>query len=313
MEIIEVTKKEFNNVIFNPFHVYGMGDFNNINKHKCKSIHYLLFKESKFRLGLVGGIIDNTFLSSFSAPFGGFLFIKESIAIEYMDEAIDLVIEWGKTQNLESIKLTLPPPVYNESFITKQVNSLYRKGFQTSNIELNYIFFTEKFNNDYLKSLDRKSRNNLNNALKQDLRFHKCEELEEKKLAYDIVEEHKKFKKYPMRMTWEQVFETTNIIEADFFLLYHNEDIPVASAMVYHVSESIVQIIYWGDDRNYANLRTMNFLAYKIFEYYYKLNYKIIDLGPSSENSIPNIGLCRFKENIGCDITTKMSFEYKFS
>jgi acetyltransferase-like isoleucine patch superfamily enzyme/RimJ/RimL family protein N-acetyltransferase len=54
----------------------------------------------------------------------------------------------------------------------------------------------------------------------------------------------------------------------------------------------------------------MNFLAYKIFEYYSDLNYKFIDLGPSSENSVPNIGLCDFKESIGCDVTLKKKFLY---
>ncbi len=310
MEIVEVSKKEFKNVIFNPFHAYGMADFNDLNKQKCRSVHYFLFRESKFRLGIIGGIVDDVFLSSFSAPFGGFLFIKDSVGIEFFNEAIDLLVEWGKSQNIKSIKLTLPPPIYHESFITKQINSLYRKNFLIKSIDMNYVFFTDKFRNGYMESLDQKSRNSLKSAIKQEFIFHKCENLGEKRLAYEIIEEHKKFKKYPIKMTWDQIEDTIQLIDADFFLLYLDDKTPIASAMVYHVSESVVQIIYWGDNRDYANLRVMNYLAYKLFEHYAN-THTVIDLGPSSVNSDPNIGLCRFKEKIGCDITTKMYLEYE--
>lgn len=309
MEIVEVTKKDFKNVIFNPFHPYGMADFNDLNKQKCQSVHYLLFRESKFRLGLIGGITNNVFQSSFSAPFGGFLFIKDSVGIEFLDEAIDLLINWSKSRNIKSIELTLPPPVYHESFITKQVNSLYRKNFQIKNIELNYVYFTDKFKNGYIESLDQKSRNNLKAAIKQEFIFHKCETLTDKHLAYDIIKQHKKQKGYPLKMTWDQVADTIKIIDADFFILYLEDKTPVASAMVYHISESQVQIIYWGDKRDFAKLRVMNYLSYKLFEYYSD-THAIIDLGPSSEDSVPNIGLCRFKEKIGCDVTTKMFLKY---
>jgi len=38
---------------------------------------------------------------------------------------------------------------------------------------------------------------------------------------------------------------------------------------------------------------------------------RYIDIGPSTENSIPNYGLCEFKESIGCDISPKYTF-YKY-
>jgi hypothetical protein len=52
----------------------------------------------------------------------------------------------------------------------------------------------------------------------------------------------------------------------------------------------------------------MNFLSYKIFEFYKKTGIRIVDIGPSTENSVPNHGLCEFKESIGCDISTKFTY-----
>ena len=55
----------------------------------------------------------------------------------------------------------------------------------------------------------------------------------------------------------------------------------------------------------------MNFLAFKIFEYYNHKRKKIIDLGPSSEDSVPNYGLSEFKESIGGSMDNKFTFSKK--
>ena len=52
----------------------------------------------------------------------------------------------------------------------------------------------------------------------------------------------------------------------------------------------------------------MNFLSFNVFQYYKNQGIAIIDIGPSTENSIPNHGLCEFKESIGCDISIKTEF-----
>jgi acetyltransferase-like isoleucine patch superfamily enzyme len=311
MEIFEVTHKEFEQVIFNPLHNYGKADFNDLNKNKCELVYYLLFKETKFRLGIIGGIRKGVFHSSYSAPFGSFLYVNKNIGIDHIDSAVDALIEWAKTKKLKSIHLILPPPLYDETFISKQTNSFFRKNFTLSDVDVNFSFKTELFKENYFEIIQKNARNNLNKALKSNLKFYKCDSTEEKEKAYNVIVKHKRTKGYPLKMTWNQITDTGRFIEQDFFLVYNLENVPVASAIVFHSAKSVVQIIYWGEDLEYAHLRTMNFLAYKIFEYYSVLNYKYIDLGPSSENSVPNIGLCDFKESIGCDVTLKKKFHYK--
>ena len=53
----------------------------------------------------------------------------------------------------------------------------------------------------------------------------------------------------------------------------------------------------------------MNYLAFSLFSYYFDKGLRILDIGPSTENGTPNYGLCEFKENIGCSVTLKYSFE----
>jgi lipid II:glycine glycyltransferase (peptidoglycan interpeptide bridge formation enzyme) len=113
-------------------------------------------------------------------------------------------------------------------------------------------------------------------------------------------------------MTWGQILETTSVIQADFFLAKNSMQQDIASAIVFHVRErEIVQVIYWGDKPEYSEHKTMNYLSFKVFEYYKHAGFKYVDIGPSSENSLPNYGLCEFKESIGCFISPKITMAYQ--
>ena len=150
---------------------------------------------------------------------------------------------------------------------------------------------------------------NLKIAFSNNLIFKQCTSYEEKKLAYNIISLNRKSRGFPLRMSWVHIENTIKLIPADFFLLLNADQHIIASSIVFNVSQGIVQIIYWGDNPQFSALKTMNFLAYKIFEFYKQQNYIVIDIGPSTENSVPNYGLCDFKESIGCDISLKLGFQ----
>ena len=308
MEIFEVNATEFKKIIPDAYHVFGSAEFADLNSDKANPVHYLLFKDGKYRLGLTGGIRGNTFYSPFSAPYGGFVFLNKAIKIQFVDNALRNLINWANEKQLYEINITLPPEIYHPSLIAKHINALYRAGFILSEVDLNYSFLLQKFSNDYLHRIWRNARKNLRIALKQNLVFKRCNSEEEKYLAYEVIRKNRTMKEFPLRMSREQVEATTKIILADFFLVFEETGIPIASAIVFHVSDNIAQVIYWGDMPEFASYKTMNFMSYKIFEYYKNKRIEIIDIGPSTENSIPNVGLSEFKESIGCDIQNKISF-----
>ena len=310
MEIIEVSSKDYAAIIIHTLFIYAGVEFNNLNSYKCDSIHYLLFKDRHFRMGIVGGIKNNIFLSPFSASFGGFSFQRDDIRLEYIDEALYCLLEWVKIKNLSGINLTLPPSFYRESQISKLTNCLFRKSFKISKIDLNYHFNLRYFDDTYINHIWKEARNNLRKAFLNKLVFNYCKSFEEKEIAYDIIRQNKEENGYSLFLDLNQIIETAKIVDCDFFLVRDMNLHPIASAIVYQVSFEIVQIIYWGDLCEYRNLRAMNFLSYKIFEYYRIFGKKIVDLGPSTNYSVPNYGLSVFKESIGCEMTTKFSFSY---
>ena len=308
MEIVEANQQEYAGIITEPYHIFGSAAFNYINEDKADSVHYLLFKDGKYRLGIIGGIRNNHFVSPFSAPFGGFSFLQADVRISYIDEALQLLTAWAKSKNLTKVNITLPPFIYQESFISKQVNSLYRNDFVIEKSDLNYAYNLHHFDENYASSIWYNARKNLKIALSNNFSFSHCESIQEKQSAYQVIKQNREARGFPLRMTWEQVQLSATVIPADFFLVSNSEKLPVAAAVVFHLKPGLVQVIYWGDLPAHAHLKTMNYLSFKVFEYYQQLKIDLIDIGPSTENSVPNYGLCEFKESIGCDISCKFSF-----
>ena len=311
MDIIEVSAKEFGCVITQPYQIFSGSAFAELNKDKVDEVKYFLFKDGKYRLGLIAGIRNNVFYSPFSAPFGGLVFLNPDVRINLIDDAMKQLLQWAVTQKIESINITLPPSIYDESFIAKQINSFFQNGFAIKVVDLNHSFELINFNGDYVEQMNRNARRNLKIALQEDLNFFKCISIEEKKSAYEIIRRNRESKNFPLRMSWEQVENTIKIISADFFIVYDRQNIAIASAIIFHINAGIVQVIYWGDIPEYSEHKTMNFLSFKVFEYYKSIGKKIVDIGPSTENAIPNYGLCEFKESIGCRVDTKFTFSKK--
>lgn len=312
MEIIEVNFSVYKNIIPSQYFVFGDARFNDLNSYKVENVFYLLFKDRKIRLGIIMGYQNNVLKSPFSAPFGGFSFVSETIRLQYIDEAINILSEWGINKNAEAIEITLPPVFYNYSFISKQINCFLRAGYDISAVDLNYSCDVSANKESYQKQLWRSARKNLKIALDAELNFVKVEDKINKKITYDVIARNRTHKGFPLRMNWEQVRETETIIPIDYFLVNSSGGNPIAAAIVFRVTEKIVQVVYWGDLPGYTEIKPMNFLAFSLYEYYKPLNIEFLDIGPSTENSLPNYGLCEFKESIGCTLHPKFKMYRSF-
>jgi hypothetical protein len=311
MEVIEVDSKSFTDIFPKPYFTYSTGGFARLNEDKAERVFFLVFKDTKIRLGIIGGLRDGSFFSPFSAPFGGLVYLRDDIKISIIESALQHLMIWAKERSIKTINLTLPPTCYNESFISKQVNSLFTNKFMITEVNLDYIYYLSDFDDNYLSSIWPNARNKLTIALKNNMSFLKCNEHTQKEIAYDIIKKNRLSKGYTLRLSWKQIEDTINVIDADFFLIKSVSGENIGSAIVFYVAENIVQIIYWGDLPEYAHLKTMNYLSYSILNYYKKLGIKIVDLGPATENSLPNYGLCEFKESIGAKICTKTTFKHE--
>ncbi len=295
--------------IYHPQHVFNSVAFAELNRDKAERLHFLSFEDSKPRLGIILGERDNTLRSPFSAPYGGFIERKPE-GLERMEEATRLLYEYAQERG-KAISITLQPTVYNDTELSKWINVMARQ-FSIRCIDLNYHFDLARMTH-YEDFIDRSARKNLHHAMKEPFRLIQLDATDRSQVAraYNVIRRNREERGFPLRMTLEQVWQTVSqVVKADFFVLEHNGN-DVAAAQVFHVAEGIAQVVYWGDIREYSAHRPMNYLTHALFEHYYEAGLRILDIGPSTEDGIPNHGLCQFKEYIGCSVTLKYSFEHK--
>jgi len=311
MDIINAPPKEYLIQFPKPYHIFNTVEFNQLNQSKVDEVNYLLFKDNKVRFGLIVGLKDNSIKSPFSAPFGGFSFKDEGVQISKIEEALKTFDDYCIEHKIDLVKLVIPPNIYNNNFINKYISCLFRQGYKQEYLDLNFSFNTKLFDNNYLNNIWRNARKNYHISEKNKFQFKKTNSLDQINLAYQIIQKNRESKGFPLRMSLEQVLDTIKIIKSDSFLVYLDNQV-VASAIVFYIQEKIVQVIYWGDLPEFYHHKTMNFLSYKVFEYYQKLGIDIVDIGPSTDEGNPNYGLCEFKESIGCEISLKYTFSKNF-
>lgn len=305
MEITELPAAEYEK-LFPAEYIYNTVAFAELNRDKVSAIAYLAIGDTKPRFGITLGERDGVLRSPFSAPFGGFV-QRGQQRLDYMDEAARLVVGYARSRG-KQLLVTPPSMVYDIGEQSKWVNILSRHMRQRF-VDLNYHFSPLRIA-DYEKYIERSARKNLRHAEREEFQFVKLDSSSRDDVAraYEVIRRNREERGFPLRMTLEQVWQTVSrVVKADFFVLCH-EGADVAAAQVFHVAKDIAQVVYWGDIREYSALRPMNMLTYRVFRYYYDQGLRILDIGPSTEDGIPNFGLCEFKESIGCEVTPKYSF-----
>lgn len=312
MELLEeVIPQQFDECFGNGTTMYDRTDFADLNSHKVKAVHHLTMRDSKLRFGIILGDDGETLSSPFSAPFGGLIPAKNNRHTEPRQVlmALEALKAYGKERQ-KQVRITLPPPFYAPGLVSEQANAMFLIG-KLSAMDLNYHFPIEKMRN-YVSCLPSPANaRNYRRALKYEFEYESAFALENRSLferAYNVIRQNRDDMGFPLRMTAEDMLRTAPIAQTFCVVQSLNgEDITAAIAHT-AVKKGIWQVVYWGDLRQHAKMHPMNVLAPELFRLAREYGARIVDIGPSSQHSIPNYGLCSFKLSLGCEESLKLSF-----
>ena len=310
MAWIELNSDEYAKEFANPHACYLRADFNLLNAPKVDAVRFFAFASdadsSGYRLGFVVGERGDEWSSPYSAPFGGFICSK-GVATGEIDEAI-LALPAFVSAARKKLHVTFPPSFYNQNFLTKCISSVIRAGFTMRYVEINHALdFTDA--KPYEKRLWNMAKRNLKQALKCPYEFREETTPEGMAACYEVIRKNRVHRGFPLRMSLEALKNTAAVVPIHYYSL-NLDGVPVSSSIVYNVAPKISQVIYWGDAPGFDEYRPMNLLAFKMFELYKSLGMDYLDIGISTEFGVPNVGLCSFKESIGCFAELKYSFDF---
>lgn len=287
MSVREITIDEFSNLFeVNPT-AFDTAAFARLNASKAERVtaYAGINDRGEAVIGQIFGQKEGMLCAPFSAPFSLPTIKGEADTTEFYNEVA--------RKARRDIKLVWTPECYD--LADAPVSATAIKDFS-------YHYPTSRFA-EYERYLSRSGRYNHNRALKHNFEFFRTDDIER---AYSIIKANREAMGYGLAMSLEQVLETIKIIEAHFFILTLDGD-DAAAAMLYRVTPSIVQNIYWGDLPQSRHARAMNHLAWRVFGWYAERmpQVKIIDVGPASTEGVLNEGLSQFKLSVGCIETVK--------
>lgn len=295
MNVRHVSPADYHRLFPNPAVVYNSVDFSAVNAAAVDSVIYAVVESDDGYpvAGLTVGQRGSALSAPFSAPFASLDFNREQLAGTMLDAARALV------DAFPGLTLTLPPAPYSPSNNAKTLLALLAAGATTVCFDWNYHIDLTR---PYAGQLHTTARKKIKQASRQGFRLEMCDPMR----AYDIIARNRRKHGYDLRMTAERVLATVQPdgpVEADFMVLTDGS-VDAAAAMVYHVTPDIAQVIYWGDvpadDGSPLCRYAMNLLAALMCEHYSAAGVRVLDIGPSGNDGIPNIGLSDFKDTIGC-------------
>ncbi len=305
--LIEVNEKTYRNHFYENPHPYISEPFINLNKGRVDKVVRLIEKNEKVDIGMVAGIKDGILKSPFSAPFGGFHFRHNNLYVSVIESFICQLKAYVTDNRLKKVEIGLPPDIYHLSFNTKVISTLLRNDFSMPTPEItNWVDLNEfpgVFSN-------RGVRKYLKQATNHGLSFHEISEKNEKEEAYNLIRHNREQFGRPIYMTFYDLENTSKLWPVDFFRVNSKEGSMVASAVFYRGHSNIAQGIFWGDNEEGRPLRAIDFCAFNLWNHYKNLRYIALDLGISTESSIPNEGLLRFKETHECTSSLRYTFAW---
>ena len=286
-------------------------DFSELNRDKADDVYYLiLMRGESARFAWIVGRVGDEMRTPFSAPYSYPVSIISESKMETVDAALECFEEYCLAEGAKSIRFIFPPLYYDEHLLSGWVNSFYRHGYLVQSLDISFALDLHKLNvekDEYLNLISHNGRKGFRRAEKAGLQIVRCETEADYREAYRIVQIGHEAKGFPVKLSFEQLSATLQLVEHDAFIV-KKDGVSIVAEFLYRINDRIVQGIYTGTHPDYMDCGGMNLLTYYTIRYYGNKGYSILDKATGTEDSVPNCGLCNFKESVGCERSLKFTF-----
>lgn len=306
--LIDIEEKKYKNYFYKDPHPYISQAFIETIEHKVDRVVRLVDSDKEISIGLVAGVKHNMLFSPFSAPFGGFHYKHEAIFYDRIYDFIEKLKHFIIDNQYKGVTISLPPNIYSQAMNAKFTNAFIRLDFEMQTPDINNSIDLRTYDGVWTKS---EVKQNCNRARRSGLSFEKVIDEESIQKVFEIISLNRKLQERKIHMSLEELQHVNKAIPIDFFLIKNFNGEGIGGGVFYRGHQKIVQGIFVGDLLSSRKLGTIDFLFLNVYNYYKELGFDFIDLGKSSINGEPNIGLVRFKEIHNCCSSLGFTFTMK--
>ncbi|MBS1682637.1 MAG: GNAT family N-acetyltransferase [Bacteroidetes bacterium] len=247
---------------------------------------------------------ENKLISLTKSPFGGFVIPQEELDLNKIKRLIEKAVTYATENNFKSIEIRNCPEIYSSKKLMETNQLLLSLGWVIKYKDTTQVLLC---NEPFKPVPSRKRRINQCAALGFLFQELSKNDLPE---AYELFLQSRANKGYPVTM---QLHDLNSEFEKfpDHYKLFavREKQKMVAAAVTVLVNEELLYYFFAGDDLSYRKQSPSSFLIFNLFEWATTNNFKLIDLGISTENGVLNNGLYDFKKSFGALDSPKLTFE----
>lgn len=246
-------------------------------------------------------------ISMEKSPFGGFDLAAGDDdrrgAIRYLLIDID---QYALEHNIARVEIRCHPDIYDVEGAALVSEELVRAGYRELYHDIAQSVVVEKSSPD----LNTHRRRRLRKCIEAGFIFKQLSVVNDLPAAYQLIEESRKSKGYPVTMTLPALLKMHKLFPHDYLLFgVHDHDQLIACCLAIRVLPSILYCFYIGDSLSYRKFSPVTLLITGVYEYCLEHHVELMDLGISTNRGIINKGLYAFKKSLGAQSVMKRTFE----
>lgn len=248
--------------------------------------------------------IKDRYISPVIGTFGG-ISLAPNLTSEIILRIASCFVEYVDLNNLKPLDIILKPLIHNVSQQSTLLSGLLTNGFSVRYVDINQYLSVDDL--PFKEKLKRNNVKRLNKCLKANFTFNLVTDDSDIFNVYNTIKINRESKGYEMSLPFEQVLKSKNIFPNNyfFFSVKNTRGVIIAASICLNIGNGILYVFYWGELPEYKDYSPVVFLANGIYIFCKKNKFRILDVGTSSVQGEPNIGLINFKNGIGCENSIK--------
>lgn len=270
------------------------------------SFYILNFKYKTVRAAIHFYIASTCAKSPLRSPFGSVEF-SNKLPVKILFEFVVFFESALKTKGVKHITIKNYPQIYESYHATLFQVFLLNLKYTISQAEISSVITVTSKN--VREIFHRSERRKLDKALLAGLTFRKLSisDLDE---TYAFIHSCRNGKNYELSMSLEDMRLSVSRFPNHYLLFGVFDDKKlVAASISILVKEKILYDFYHDHAASYDHLSPIALLIAEMYDYCKHNNIKLLDMGTSAVDGIPNSGLLHFKKFLGGRPTSKFTFQ----
>jgi hypothetical protein len=262
-------------------------------------------------IGTLSGVIQDGLLDcGHGAPFGGIDWHRRRERVSAIVDLIRAAVSHAAAKDIREIRLRARPAYFGANETAVQF-ALLNLGASVEACELSLGIETWRYRmpEEYVAALDVSSRNKIRQGLRAGMVFCAAETAADWASCVDLLAETKRRRGVRLKISLDYVMRQRGLFGDRIAMhrLTHDGEL-AGAALVYRVADDWDYIAAWGDDLRHRNSRVMNLMAYYLVCAAIVQRVKVLDIGISSVDGVPDDGLVQFKRSIGATTGLRLDF-----